>query len=109
MERKTSLTIRPDTSPLGRRITKRMEALEKNDQDFAEEIGIGYHTLRKARRLQDPRPTQETLEKIAAGLGTTPHWLLYGTDDHEDGVRGEEDAHQEITKRTAGHIHDPTR
>jgi transcriptional regulator with XRE-family HTH domain len=103
MERKTTLTIRPDTSPLGRRITKRMADLDKNDQEFAEEIGIGYHTLRKVRRLNDPRPTKETLEKIADGLGKTAHWLLYGTEEHGNDVRGDEDeADQTAGKTIAG-------
>jgi transcriptional regulator with XRE-family HTH domain len=73
-----NLTTRPDTSPLGLRMTQRMEELRLSDRDVADKAGLSYDTVRTIRREPGKRPSQDTIEKLAKVLEVTTSWLSKG-------------------------------
>jgi transcriptional regulator with XRE-family HTH domain len=73
------LTVRTDTTPLGRRITEAMVGMGIDDRDLAGATGLSYDTIRTIRRTPKS-PSIETATKLADALGCTTDWLIHGKD-----------------------------
>src|SRR5436190_14532122 len=76
---KLRLTVNPDTSPMGRRMTDRMLELKLSDEDVADMTNLHKDTIRAYRRLPDPHPTAQNAALVAKALQWPTDRLLHGT------------------------------
>jgi transcriptional regulator with XRE-family HTH domain len=77
-----ALTINPDTSAFGRRLTALMNERNVDDHLLAAMTELAYSTIRSIRRLPKVNPTADTIAKLAKALKTTPDQLHVG--EHTD-------------------------
>jgi transcriptional regulator with XRE-family HTH domain len=71
---------RMDNQEIRERIAKRLEETGKSARAASLDAGMSADAIRDIFRKQDSSPTIETLRKLAIGLGTTPEWLIFGSE-----------------------------
>lgn len=70
------------------RIKERRKALFGSHEAFGKAVNVSWQTVQQWEKEGGTAPNRSRIDKVAAALGVTPEWLLYGPADERAQERG---------------------